>query len=136
MPNRGSLAHDVARYEGDPEFVAESVALEVLECALDIMQRNEITKADLARTMGISRSAVSQLFGRGAHNLTLLTIARLASALGAEFTCRLSDGVLRERPPRPFEAPSDDGLEQFAALAWDRATYADTEEASDLPSAA
>ncbi len=136
VTDRGSLARDISRYAEDPEFVAEGVALEILECVLDIMERRGMKKVELAKRMGVSRSAVSQLFGRGAHNLTLLTIAKLASALGAEFTCEITDAVLRERRPRPATPSFDLDLEQFAELTLEAVTYGEIEEASELPAAA
>ncbi len=64
----------------DPEFVAGSLALEITENALRIMQAEGINRLQMARRMDVSRAYVTRLFN-APPNLTLETIARLALAL-------------------------------------------------------
>ncbi len=53
------------------------------------MRERGITRADLAARMGVSPGRVSQILG-GGENLTLRTLAALASALDARFDFELS----------------------------------------------
>jgi transcriptional regulator with XRE-family HTH domain len=87
--SNGALSGVVEQYRSDPEFIAETCALEILEKAVILMERDGVTRAELARSMGVTRSAVSQLFKKGGHNLTLLTMARLAASLNVTLQCDL-----------------------------------------------
>lgn len=78
---RGWLADDIAELEQDPEYVAGALALDVIEQALERMERQEISRSQLAERMGVSRAYVTRLFD-APPNLTLQSIARLALALG------------------------------------------------------
>jgi len=53
------------------------------------MRERGITRADLAARMGVSPGRVSQILG-GGENLTLRTLAAMASALDARFDFELS----------------------------------------------
>ena len=53
------------------------------------MRERGITRADLAARMGVSPGRVSQILG-GGENLTLRTLAALASALDARFDVELT----------------------------------------------
>ena len=74
------LAEYYAEYEKDPDFVAEGLALAIIDNALYAMQRKGITRSELAAAMGIPKSQVSRIFN-APPNLTLRSIARLALAL-------------------------------------------------------
>ena len=60
------------------------------------MREHGITRADLANRMGVSPGRVSQVLS-GGDNLTLRTLAALATALDAEFQVELE----------PCKAPED-----------------------------
>ncbi len=94
----GILAAEIDALRSDPEFIAELIALDVLEQAAHRMKERRITKASLAATLGVSRSAVSQLFAGGPHNLGLLTMVRLASALDGELNVQISDRAEQASP--------------------------------------
>ena len=69
-----------AKYEKDADFVAEELAIGIIENALRIMEVKGMSRSDLAREIGVPKSQVSRIFN--AHpNLTLRSIARLALAL-------------------------------------------------------
>lgn len=72
-----------AKYETAPDFLAESLSIAVIENALGVMKQKGISRADLAREMGVPKSQVSRIFN-APPNLTLLSIARIAVALGVE----------------------------------------------------
>ena len=74
------LAEYYAEYEKDPDFVAEGLALSIIDNALYAMERKGITRSELAAAMGIPKSQVSRIFN-APPNLTLRSIARIALAL-------------------------------------------------------
>ena len=106
MTHTGLLADQIRAHRTHPEFIGESIALEFLEETIERMRVRGITQAKLAQTLGVSPPAVSQMFGSGAHNMTLLTMVRLASALDGELTIRISDRteqVSAPNMPRGFD---------------------------------
>ena len=72
----------VRRYEQAADFVAEGLAVRIVEEALSLMAKQGLSRADLARAMGVKPSYVSRIL-KAPPNMTLETIARLAIALGA-----------------------------------------------------
>jgi transcriptional regulator with XRE-family HTH domain len=76
------------RYQWDPDFVAEQLALDITEQAASIMQDQGITRTRLAELLHVSRSYVTRTFN-APPNLTLHTIAQIAVALGATPKVRL-----------------------------------------------
>lgn len=88
------------KYEKDPDFVAEGLSISVIENALKVMKKKGISRTDLAREMGVPKSQISRIFN-APPNLTLLSIARIALALGVEPTALLSrDARLSEDASR------------------------------------
>ena len=69
-----------SEYKNDADFVAERLAIDIIENALCIMRGKDISRSDLARSMGIPKSQVSRIFN-APPNLTLRSVARLAIAL-------------------------------------------------------
>ena len=69
--------------EETPEYQAESFAIKI---AMEIGKRIEelnITKMELAKNLGVSKSYISQIL-QGSNNMTILTICKIAKALGME----------------------------------------------------
>jgi plasmid maintenance system antidote protein VapI len=77
------LAQYEAEFERDPDYVAETLALQVIEQALQLMKDKGISRSELASLMGVSRAYVSKLFN-APPNMTLRSIAQLALALDAQ----------------------------------------------------
>lgn len=73
----------LAEHRSDPAFIAEKLAIQVLEEVGAFMERDNVSRAELARRLSVSRGAVTQMFNKKGRNLTLLTLARLAAALDA-----------------------------------------------------
>src|SRR6266700_5557959 len=78
----GWLDSLVDGYDRDPDFVAEAVALHLIEQAIARMAEEGTTRAELAEQMGVTRQRISQIFN-APPNLTLRSIAQLAIALGS-----------------------------------------------------
>ena len=99
------LEERIAKYERDPDFVAEGLAIAVIENALYTMQRKGISKSELAAAMGVPKSQISRIFN-APPNLTLRSIARLALALGVKPQALLDVDALVPEPASDTE-PSD-----------------------------
>lgn len=85
------LAELEKQLSGNPEFVAEGLALEVAEQAVRIMHIQGISRAALADRMGVSRSLVSRTLN-APTNLTLRSLAQLALGLGTKAVVGLEAG--------------------------------------------
>jgi transcriptional regulator with XRE-family HTH domain len=66
----------------------ERAILELTEAICDIMERDGVTRSELARWLGKSKGYVTQLLG-GRANMTIRTISDIFTALGR--TLRFSD---------------------------------------------
>ena len=84
------------KYEKDPDFLAEGLSIGIIENSLKVMKQKGITRADLAREMGVPKSQISRIFN-APPNLTLLSIARIAVALGVEPQALLNTEVAAEK---------------------------------------
>lgn len=78
------------RKKKDPAYQAERLALAVTEEISRRMQEEGVTKAELARRLGVSKARITHLLN-GSPNLTLRTIASVAVALGSEVDLRIRD---------------------------------------------
>jgi transcriptional regulator with XRE-family HTH domain len=65
-------------------YERESLAFDAAELISKLMEEQNVSKAELARRIGKSRSDITQLLN-GSRNLTLHTLADLAFALGTRF---------------------------------------------------
>lgn len=74
--------------ESDPDLIAASRALDIAKNVEETMERNEMTRAELAKSIGHSRSYVTKVL-MGDANFTLKTLAKLASAL----ECKLNVSI-------------------------------------------
>ncbi|MTI14206.1 helix-turn-helix domain-containing protein [Sansalvadorimonas verongulae] len=66
----------------------ETLILEVTEQFWENMNQQGVTKAELARRMGVSKAHVSKLLD-GSNNLTLRKIANMATALSMKLNVSL-----------------------------------------------
>lgn len=68
-------------YANDPEYIAEGLAIKITEEMLEHLSQRGLNQTWLASQMGVSRSHVSKILN-AQPNMTLLTIAKIAVALG------------------------------------------------------
>lgn len=80
-PNERWASRNEATDDALRESERERLALWTLDAIAELMQEAGISKADIARKLGTSRSHVTQVFA-GSRNPTLSTIADLAWACG------------------------------------------------------
>lgn len=72
----------IAAAERKPAYWAEGAWLQFTEELLALMTAQNVTRAELARRVGVSPAYITKVF-RGTVNLTLETMSRLALAVGA-----------------------------------------------------
>lgn len=72
----------IADAERDPAYWAEGAWLRFTEELLALMTAQNVTRAELARRVGVSPAYITKVF-RGTVNLTLETMSKLALAVGA-----------------------------------------------------
>lgn len=65
-------------------FAEEAFVVEVQGLLHDIMVAKGISRAELARQMGVSRARITQLFSADCKNFTVRILARAMHALGEE----------------------------------------------------
>jgi plasmid maintenance system antidote protein VapI len=68
-------------YANDPEFIAEGLSIKIVEEMLECLKNKGLNHSWLAQQMGVSRAHISKILN-APSNMTLLTIAKIAVALG------------------------------------------------------
>jgi antitoxin component HigA of HigAB toxin-antitoxin module len=74
-----------ATYEGRRGFEMQRLPHHVADTIREAMDKAGVSQRDLARTLRVSESRVSQVLS-GEENLTLRTLASVSAALGFHFT--------------------------------------------------
>ncbi len=78
-----TLKRYAQEYANDPEFIAEGLSIKVIEEMLECLEQKNLSQSWLAETMGVSRAHISRILN-APPNMTLLTIAKIAVALGVK----------------------------------------------------
>jgi transcriptional regulator with XRE-family HTH domain len=77
------------KYLGDPEFAQlmaqEDLIMEVTETLCELLEKEKISRKELADRLGKSKGFISQLLN-GGRNLTLRTVADILHVLGYKVT--------------------------------------------------
>ena len=79
----GLLDSYLEEHSDDPELLAESLAIDLMEDAVRLLQEKGISRSDLSGLMNVSRGYVTRLLN-SPPNLTLMSVARLSVALNAK----------------------------------------------------
>jgi transcriptional regulator with XRE-family HTH domain len=85
----------IDKYKEDREFRLEGLILDFTEKIVSKMEEMKITRAELAKRLGVSKAFISKLLN-GNPNLTIKSMMSIADALG----CDLSLDIC----PKGFEA--------------------------------
>lgn len=110
------------KYMEDPE-VARLVAqgdliMEVTETLCELLEKEKISRKELAERLGKSKGFVSQLLN-GGRNLTLRTVADILYVLGYNVTItphkKEVDGRLGEKPARRKEFKAAEEAQPFTS---------------------
>lgn len=83
------LEKHAQEYANDPEFIAEGLSIKVIEEVLVCLEQRGLNQSWLAEKMGVSRAFISRILN-APPNMTLLTIAKIAVALGTTPDVRLN----------------------------------------------
>lgn len=101
----GYLDESVSGYGIDADYIAETMALSFAEEVVRRIEVKGISRAQLARDMGVSRAYITRILD-APPNLTLQSIAKIALALGMKPELRLSGHSMGERSPDTTSAPT------------------------------
>lgn len=82
--------------EDSPDLEAERLILDATEMLIALMEREGVSRTDLADRIGKSKGHVSQLLN-GGRNMTLRTLAEVAFALDSRVS--IASGSLAESSP-------------------------------------
>ncbi len=107
--------------EGQKLYFREDLIFEVTETICKAMEEKGISKAELSRMAGVSKSNITQLLS-GDHNMRLTTIADLLFVLGARL----------EVTARPVESELDSILNSTASVTQDDWTFVGSSAAASL----
>jgi antitoxin HicB len=89
-PHRGSRFEDFLAEEGILEAVTAAAQKRVLSWQVaQLMARQNVSKAEMARRMRTSRAALDRLLDPQNPSVTLQTIGRAAAALGRKVEIKL-----------------------------------------------
>ena len=88
----GSSFEDFLREEGIYEEVEAAAIKKVIACMIEqSMLETHVSKSEMARRMGTSRTQLDRLLDPAYHSVTLTTIAKAASALGKKISISFGD---------------------------------------------
>jgi plasmid maintenance system antidote protein VapI len=77
------LESDIQEFANDPAFMAEGLSIKIVEEMLECLERKGLNQSWLAQQMGVSRAHISKILN-AQPNMTLLTTAKIAIALGVQ----------------------------------------------------
>jgi transcriptional regulator with XRE-family HTH domain len=98
---------DLETYHCHPVSIAHRAMLEVTEAAARRLAKEGISKKELARRAGLHQAAVTR-FLSGEQNCTMLTLAKIAAALGcSEFRVKFAGSQVDDKLKATREKRSD-----------------------------
>ena len=86
----------LAEWDTNPDFILEGLLIEATERICELMDKHDISRAELARRLGKSRAYVTRLLN-GQPNMTLKTLTQIAVALGEGIDLFVPSSVREER---------------------------------------
>lgn len=121
--SKGWIARQSKSNESRRAYERERLSMWTLDDVSAAMEKNGISKADLARTLGTSRAHITQVLS-GSRNITLGTLADLAWACGLRANVRfqpLREGEFISSPVMLID-PTPRPVVDMAAGAWTEAS--------------
>ena len=89
MRPREWFQQHLKKYANDPEYELEGVILEITEQIARELAKQKVTRAELAKRLGVSKPYVSKVLN-GMPNLTLAKMVQISRALGCKFKVEIS----------------------------------------------
>jgi len=105
-----TLTRYAQEYANDPEFIAEGLSMKVIEEMLKYLEQKGLNQSWLAEKMGVSRAHISRILN-APSNMTLLTIAKIAVALGVTPDVSLCAAA---RQPIPAKQETSAEIQNFS----------------------
>ncbi|MBM3473277.1 MAG: helix-turn-helix transcriptional regulator [Armatimonadetes bacterium] len=96
MSEPGLLDKWFEEWDQDPDFILEGVLLAATERICELMDKHDVSRAELARRLGKSRAYVTRVLN-GQPNMTLKTLTQIAVALGEGIDLFVPSSVREER---------------------------------------
>ena len=90
---------ELRQVEDDPEYRTELLLIELNDQICAQMERTGMSRADLARKLGVSRAAVTRMLN-GSPNMTLKKLVTVALALGVQVSVELRPTDMAARTER------------------------------------
>lgn len=102
------MANQIAN-ERDAIFAEEAFVVDVQILLNKIMKEKGLSRADLARSMNVSRARITQIFSDDCKNFTVRLLARAMHAMGEspELTCNFHLDELRRKWERDSRQLAD-----------------------------
>ncbi len=76
------------KFQGDPQFIAEGLLLDINEQLVKLLQEQGVSKSVLAQRLGVSNAYISKLLN-GNENLTIKQLVKIATVLGCKIDVAL-----------------------------------------------
>ena len=86
----------IRRYQGDPEFEFDLLAIKVGERIVERMEELGMNRTELAAAVGVSKARISQILS-GNDNLTLKSLVAVAGGLESRIEVRLKNKTISRR---------------------------------------
>lgn len=89
-------------------FAEEALVVDAQLFLHNLMEEKEMSRADLAKAMGVSRARITQIFSDDCKNFTIRLFARAASALNerVELDCEHFKNSRRKREYKSLKGPA------------------------------
>ncbi len=88
--------NQLAERDKSPDFILECVLIAATERICELMDKHDISRAELARRLGKSRAYVTRMLN-GQPNMTLKTLTQIAVALGEGIDLFVPSSVHEDR---------------------------------------
>ncbi len=101
-------------FENTPEYKAEVISMNIANDVFKIMKEAKLSKSELAKKMGVSKSYITQMLN-GKSNMTVLSLVKLSDVLGIEVKIDLKKEFINDSVPNSFknELPIRDILTNY-----------------------
>ncbi|MBN1866189.1 helix-turn-helix transcriptional regulator [Candidatus Sumerlaeota bacterium] len=96
------LQEAIERVRGNPAYLAERALWDFVRTVTDRLALTGMTKGELAKRAGLDEAQLSRILA-GNHNMTVKTLARIASAFGTDLSLRLESRICAEIPSAAAE---------------------------------
>ena len=125
---------ELREYRDNPEFLAEGLILEFNEEICRLMEDQGLSRADLARRLGVKRPAITRMLN-GSPNVTLLTLVKFATALNRKLSIGfdLLDDQYVQYPVAFSVTPELETRHPQEGGAWSPTPHFTQESVSDFP---